>query len=59
MADALVLALKWGIFGNAIFMTIWMGLRISAGHPADWILLDALIAGASALLAGRYSEEGV
>ena len=59
LADALFLALKWGVFGNAIFMTVWMGFRISSGHPASWVLFDAFIVTASLFIADRYREEGV
>ena len=59
MIDALLVALKWGCLGNSIFMLIWTGFRISADHPASWILLDAFIVVATILIAGFYRDEGV
>jgi hypothetical protein len=60
MIDALLLALKWGVFGNAIFMLVWLGLRTTGSSPvAGWVLLDALIIVACLLVAGRYRDEGV
>ena len=59
MIEPLLLALKWAIFGNAIFMLVWMGYRITFHHPVAWVLFDAVLAVASVLVAERYRDSGV
>jgi hypothetical protein len=55
--DALWAALKWGVFGNAIFMMLWLGLRVMLHQPFSWVLLDAMIVIASLMVARRYHED--
>jgi hypothetical protein len=58
MMDALWAALKWGVFGNAIFMLIWLGLRGTVFHNSpSWLVFDALIVVGSIMIAHRYHED--
>ena len=57
MEEALLLALKWASFGNAIFMLLWIGLW--PDRPLAWVVLDTLIVIASLWIAERYHASGV
>jgi hypothetical protein len=57
MIEMFLYVLKWGCFWQAIGMLLWMGYRMAADHPANWVLLDACIVIGSILLAERYHNE--
>jgi hypothetical protein len=59
MFDTFLPPLKWAVFGNGIFMLLWMGFRITVGHPSAWVLFDAAISVASVVVAYGYHNEGV
>lgn len=59
MLDSLLVALKWAAFGNAIFMMLFLGFRVTFHHSIDWILVDALLVIGSLVIASRYHEDGI
>lgn len=50
---------KWAVLINTVFMTLWMGYRITVRDPVSWVLFDAAIIVLSLAVLDQYRARGL